>query len=366
MQKHEQIAIAAYHLSVHLNWYSEMEGYKIGAVSNLTRIAPNTIRVWERRYQAVTPQRGERGSRVYTLSDINRLKTLQNCIQLGDSIGQIAQLSEADLTDRLKQLQEQYSTDTPATDTSPTTELRRLLVAGSSLPTRTRLLNLQQFAECQYFATFDKLVSSVESDPQAIRKATAKSSRHPDAKQSSTPCNDDLICITEHDSLSRDLCEQLVTFVNDNKPAVMIVCYGFGMSAHVEQLQSAGILLLREPADNNSLLTLLHAPKIVRTPVQEASVSNDGNVPSLRFSKRQLLSLSRIRSNITCECPQHIAELLVSLNAFERYSAMCEDSNEDDAILHAMLRKATAHSRLTMENALAELLEAENIQLPNI
>lgn len=334
-----------------------MEGYKIGAVSTLTGIAPNTIRVWERRYEAVTPARGERGGRIYNIDDINRLKTLQTCIDLGDSIGQIAGLSDADLTDRLQRLEATQPSRTHSIPSENTTLANRLMVAGGSLPTRIRPLKLPHFTDSQYFSDLDKMISSVESDPITHKIAgTKEPARH----------NHDLVCITEHDSLNRDLCQQLVSFVENTQPSVLIVCYSFGMSSHVEQLHQAGILLLREPADNNALLTLLHAPNIIRSHSPEMKVNLDKAVPALRFSKRQLLSLSRIRSSIACECPQHIAELLVSLNAFERYSAMCEDQNDDDAVLHAMLLKATAHARLTMENALAELLEAENITLPDI
>ena len=39
--------------------------YRIGAVSHLTGVAPDMLRVWERRYGAVVPMRAEKGSRLY-------------------------------------------------------------------------------------------------------------------------------------------------------------------------------------------------------------------------------------------------------------------------------------------------------------
>ena len=36
--------------------------YRIGAVSRLTGIPPDTLRVWERRYDLITPMRSEGGS----------------------------------------------------------------------------------------------------------------------------------------------------------------------------------------------------------------------------------------------------------------------------------------------------------------
>ena len=40
--------------------------YKIGAVSKITGIGTETLRAWERRYEAVVPGRSESGDRVYS------------------------------------------------------------------------------------------------------------------------------------------------------------------------------------------------------------------------------------------------------------------------------------------------------------
>ena len=47
--------------------------YPIRAVSRLTGIGIDTLRAWERRHQAVTPVRDDRG-RMYTDADIARLR----------------------------------------------------------------------------------------------------------------------------------------------------------------------------------------------------------------------------------------------------------------------------------------------------
>ena len=38
-------------------------GYRIGAVAKLTGISPDTLRVWERRYGCIVPQRSPGGGR---------------------------------------------------------------------------------------------------------------------------------------------------------------------------------------------------------------------------------------------------------------------------------------------------------------
>ena len=41
------------------------KGFRIGAVARLTGISPDTLRVWERRYQVTEPQRSASGTRLY-------------------------------------------------------------------------------------------------------------------------------------------------------------------------------------------------------------------------------------------------------------------------------------------------------------
>jgi methanogenic corrinoid protein MtbC1 len=70
--------------------------YPIRAVSQLTGLGLDTLRAWERRYQAVTPARGQRG-RVYGNAEIQRLRLLRGAVEAGHAIGQIAALSNAEL-----------------------------------------------------------------------------------------------------------------------------------------------------------------------------------------------------------------------------------------------------------------------------
>ncbi len=82
-----------------------------------------------------------------------------------------------------------------------------------------------------------------------------------------------------------------------------------------------------------------------------------------RFTKQQLARLREIESKVECECPNHLSELLLSLNAFEDYSAACENRNADDARIHSVLHRSTAAARRIVEDALVELLRHENIVL---
>jgi methanogenic corrinoid protein MtbC1 len=70
--------------------------YPIRAAANLTGLSIDTLRAWERRYQAVTPVRGKRG-RVYGDGHIRRLILLRDAVARGHAIGQVAALEDSAL-----------------------------------------------------------------------------------------------------------------------------------------------------------------------------------------------------------------------------------------------------------------------------
>ena len=72
-------------------------GHPIRVVAQRTGLSPHLIRMWERRYGAVKPERTETGRRVYSDSDIARLSLLRQGTLAGESIGQIAGLPVDDL-----------------------------------------------------------------------------------------------------------------------------------------------------------------------------------------------------------------------------------------------------------------------------
>lgn len=71
---------------------SNSPGFSIGYVSLQTGLSTHVIRAWERRYQAVTPQRSESRRRVYTQAEIERLVLLKQLLNRGHSISTIAGL----------------------------------------------------------------------------------------------------------------------------------------------------------------------------------------------------------------------------------------------------------------------------------
>ena len=66
--------------------------HPIAVVAERTGISQDVLRVWERRYGAVTPTRDAAGQRQYTDADVRRLALLHAATRAGRSIGQVARL----------------------------------------------------------------------------------------------------------------------------------------------------------------------------------------------------------------------------------------------------------------------------------
>jgi methanogenic corrinoid protein MtbC1 len=67
--------------------------FPIGFVSLATGLSPHVIRVWEKRYQAVAPERKEKKRRFYSQEDIDRLKLLKRARVRGRRIGSVVMLN---------------------------------------------------------------------------------------------------------------------------------------------------------------------------------------------------------------------------------------------------------------------------------
>jgi MerR family transcriptional regulator, light-induced transcriptional regulator len=92
--------------------------HAIKAVANRTGLTAHVIRVWEKRYSAVTPDRTGTKRRLYSDEQIERLGLLRDITKGGYSIGHVAKLP----TERLRQLaQEARLVRAPAPQSSRTT-----------------------------------------------------------------------------------------------------------------------------------------------------------------------------------------------------------------------------------------------------
>ena len=63
--------------------------YPIRTVSRLTGVPSVTLRAWERRYRLITPTRTDKGHRLYTEADIERVRQVLALMERGVGVGQV-------------------------------------------------------------------------------------------------------------------------------------------------------------------------------------------------------------------------------------------------------------------------------------
>lgn len=106
--------------------------YRIGTLARLTGITTHALRVWERRYGALAPERTPGGARLYGDEDVKRLRLVKKLLERGYTISAIATLDMAAL-ERLLPAEEPLHAAPPAA--AAETRARRVideLLAGIS------------------------------------------------------------------------------------------------------------------------------------------------------------------------------------------------------------------------------------------
>ncbi len=73
------------------------DSYPLRTVARLTGLTPDLIRAWEKRYGVVSPERGPRGARLYTVEDVAHLRLLARVVGSGRAIGDVAKLGRREL-----------------------------------------------------------------------------------------------------------------------------------------------------------------------------------------------------------------------------------------------------------------------------
>lgn len=151
------------------------------------------------------------------------------------------------------------------------------------------------------------------------------------------------------------------------KAELSIITYSFARRALLRELQGQHVRVLQTPLTMDTLQAHL-APLAIRRILESTRREVFPMEPSsaavpVTFSRDQLGKLLELTSTVQCECPNHLAVVVDKLQAFEAYSKDCENKNDADRHIHAMLHRASMTARVEMERALEKLIAHEKIQL---
>ncbi len=326
--------------------------HRSGAVARMLRMPVATLRVWERRYELTQPKLTPGGQRLYSADDVQRLALIKRLTDLGHAIGSVAPLDMPQLqrvaSTHAQALATTQSNERPDVDYAPPVRAWRLAVVGVALGTR-----MQRPALLRRIGRPVELLGPFDDIAQAA--AVVESSRL-DALLFHVP----------------QLHGGWLAAVAAAAPALMgvpkAVLYSFAADPVCEALATAGTALLREPQPDAVVAQWLNslsskaatAPLLAELPAPGAEP-----VPPRRWDDAALADFANLSPTIACECPSHVAELLMRLSHFEAYSAECENRNAADAELHGHLRRVATASRARFETALEHVALHEGLLLPS-
>jgi DNA-binding transcriptional MerR regulator len=299
--------------------------YRSGEAAKLARMPAATLRIWEQRYGVVSPPTSASGQRLYSDEDVSRLRQIKALVDRGYAIGSVARLEnpalEALLVSKTKQ---------------KTDSMHR---AGDEVLTIAAV----GFEDLQIDERETTCFTSIEALLQSS----------PEVRTSGL--------IARVTSLHTQTVDQLAEAAARLGASEVMVVFPFGTQDAIQLATLQGMTLRKRPDGLlrasellDEFATLLRDRKL-----NESSRQNLWHRSSRRFDNSTLARLAHLSSAIACECPKHLAELIVHLSAFEEYSDECLSRSPADALLHRHLGDTANRAVRMLEDALAEVARQE-------
>lgn len=327
----------------------------------MLRMPVATLRVWERRYAISQPALSPSGQRLYSADDVRRLALLKQLCDLGHAIGSLARLDMA-------QLREVAATHAGVLSAAQGGE-PAAASPGASAPTpwRVAVVGAALAVRLQHAPLLQQLPRPIlwlgpfADAAEAGRAAQA------------LPPGEAIDALLLHEPrLHAGWLAALQAAAPALAAVPQAVLYRFAADGHCQALALAGVQLLREPQNDTVIAQWLlgvlgsGAGGAFAARAFDAPSSPNGGIPPRRWADDALADFAGLSSTIACECPRHIAELLIQLGHFEAYSAECEHRSPADARLHAYLRAVAGASRARFESALEHVARLEGLLLPEV
>ncbi len=328
----------------------------------------STLRIWEQRYQAIGPTTAPSGHRLYSAADVDRVVMLRRLTQQGHNIGSLAALTAG----QLQELARACAGDEVERNAKPpvrSTPLR-IVVVGVGMARRLMLPAVRD-----RWAIPPRIVGVYDSLDEALQAA---------AGSSGAPID---LLLWHAPSLQEDPVADLTAARDAWQARETAVAYRFAVPTARDALVNAGASVVREPTDDGALVAWLSSFGMASSPSGHARADATGErasdhgidrrlldaltisasakpLPARRFDDASLTGFAGLPSAVACECPSHVAELLMQIASFESYSASCANRSPADAELHNYLQRVAGTARMLFETALERVAVAEGLALP--
>ena len=307
--------------------------FRSGVAARLAGLPVETLRVWERRYALSETQRSAHGQRLYSPDQVRHLGLLKQLVDQGHPIGSLASLP-------LQRL-EALSTARAASRAEPAGPVR-VAVIGESL--RRRIA-----ADPRFAAALEVRRSCDRLDQAAALLSEAQAD----------------VLLVEVSELDGAAIPLIVAARRGLVAAAVVVMYRFCSSATIRELRELGCLVARVPSEMGELVLLCRTAMAGQeTFLSALAFPAPAPLAPRRFDEAALATLTAAANKLQCECPRHLADLLLMVGSFERYSAGCASRNKADATMHRELEQHAGRARAILETAMERLALAEGLPLP--
>ncbi len=303
-----------------------------GTAARLAGLPVTTLRVWERRYGVVAAPKTPTGQRLYSTTDVQRLALLKQLSDRGHAIGTIASLN-------LAELQGLAATAPARSAAAAAVPGLHLVVVGRSAAQKLHAVGASPRA------VYDELAQA-EAEVATRHAAGTTPATRPD------------VVLVHLPSLHPALAERAMNLARQLNASTLMVLYAFGAETVAESLRAAGAIVRREPCTGRELARLLGAA--AQSPARAADLPA---ASMRRYSDEQLASLAEQPSTVLCECPRHLAEIVLQLAHFEQYSAECDARSPADSALHRHLGSLAGAARAMFEQALDRVVHEEGLSV---
>ena len=321
-----------------------MNLHKIGAVSSLSGVPTPTLRIWEARYQCFSPIKTASRHRLYSEDDVLKATLIKRLTEQGHSVRQIAQSSLQELNQLLPQHQ---GLGRHSGGTGRSTPTATVVIVGLPLASRVESKKFTaQMAPTQLRIT--DIFGTLEDMQQA------KLQEQPE------------LLLIQCNSLHAGVQVDIRRLADKSQASHVIVLYSFGQAPVIESLKQWGMIVRREPLAETELSELMLATLRVDLPTPTHRSAEHAAIPPRKYDDMTLLRVSGISTQVLCECPQHVAELITQLARFEQYSLDCLNKSSEDARIHAHLSAISGTARALFEDALEMVAQHEGIDLQSM
>lgn len=315
--------------------------HKIGAVSKLSGVPTPTLRVWELRYGTFTPQKSQGQHRLYTDDDVLRATLLKRLTERGHAISGLSKLSSQDLNALLMQGQDASRLRTNARLAG---QPASMAVVGVSLASR---IESKKFT--LGFIPKELKITNIFNDLLHGLGSTFERQVH--------------FLLIKVNSLHAGMQIDIHRLAQNCKAIQIIVLYNFGQENVIEVMKRSGMIVRKEPMADSDLADLINSALLMGTEKESTGLVVGSLIPPRKYSESTLHRVANISTNVLCECPRHVAEIITQLANFEQYSHECLNKSAEDAHLHAYLSSVSGSARALFESALEMVANHEGIAL---